>query len=196
MCYIPLLCLNAVNLFSAMSAIDPYSSLIYFYAVFSVMVVIFYTVFRDRGCFSSASFLLVFLSFMLLLSAGLLVVLSFGDGSSSGWGSVRGGVEVRWQPWEDVLQGWMLSLVPPSALLVVVVASYLVATGFSCRALDFDAACVLLCGSLLVVFFLVGMYPVFGLAFTGIALVLSVLMQNYRGIIGIIMILYLIGAMF
>jgi hypothetical protein len=180
---------------SAMLVFD--SSLMYFYAVFSVVVVIFYLVFRDRSRFSSTtSGVLVFLSFMLLLSSGLLVVLSFGDGSSSGGGSVGLGGKVSYRPMGDVVREVVLSMIFPFTLFLVTAASYMVFSEMSSRALSFDAACILLAGSLLLLFFITGAYRLIGSIFIVVTLVLFVSTQNYKHILIIIIILYLIGVLF
>lgn len=179
------------------SIILSYFPLIYNYTIFSVIVVIFYTIFRDRAKFPlSSSRGLLFLSFMLVLSAGLLVVLSFGDGSSSGWGSVGHNGKVSYRPMEDVVREVVLSIIFPFMLFLVTASSYMVFSEMSGKTLSFDAACILLAGSLLLLFFIVGTYGLAGLIFIVLTLVLFASTQNYKHILSIIILLYMIGVLF
>lgn len=97
---------------------------------------------------------------------------------------------------EDVVREVVLSIIFPFMLFLVTASSYMVFSEMSGKTLSFDAACILLAGSLLLLFFIVGTYGLAGLIFIVLTLVLFASTQNYKHILSIIILLYMIGVLF
>lgn len=168
--------------------------LAYGYLIVLIIFGILFTIIKDRKVFPSNSSVKMYILSMLLafLSASLLfLLLRSGHWSGSGSCGPNGCINVSDQPIAEIV----FSLIFPLTLSVIIGALYTILTEIPKLKTErraFDAGCIILAGSLLIIFFLTGLYNIFGYISLLVILLLLTTAQYYRYILYIILVIIFI----
>ncbi len=178
-----------------------YLSNLYLYLVFLAMLWISYTIFRDRKLFPHSSGMLLLLSFLLAFFGCYLFIRSAGSGFRYGIGTCGPLGCTYSRPIIFVIDEILFVLLLPLTIFTLLFALLMVLAGIRrAERRTLDGACMILAGSLLFLFLIIGGYPALKILgpFLFLMATLFLLLKNrhYRTILSAMAIMYLYPILF
>lgn len=158
---------------------------IYYYLIFSVILGTFFTIIKDRKLFPANSRGVRLLSVIQVFLGSYLFIRSFGSGYREGSGVVLpdGTFIADPQPILYAIDDILFHLLFPLTLFIVIGTLYLIFTEIpklKAERRTFDAAGIILAGSLLFIFFLTGLYEMAGYVSFIATMLLLIVVKYYK----------------